>query len=221
MAEMRARRTSRNVGGNGPPAPSSPAMSSSSMKNGLPSDRRWIRSVRSPDGGAPRIASSSVARIGRIEALQVDPFDPAAAIELGEPRQERMPAVQLVRPEGHDQDDPIRPEVADQERDGLAGRRIGPVEVLDDEDDRGDLRQPLEQAQDGVEQARLERFALGHPVDGVGRAERRHEMGEVGPRRADDRLELVRIQLLGEAPQGLDERRVRDAPVADVRRSRR
>ena len=74
----------------------------------------------------------------------------------------------------------------------------------------------MEQAQDGIEQTGLERFALGGAIGADGRPERRDEMGEVGPRRPDDRLELGRIQLLGEVAEGLDERRVRHAPVADV-----
>ena len=60
------------------------------------------------DGGSPRIALEQVARVGRVEPDEVDPLDPAAAVDLGEPWQQRVTAVQLVRPEGHDQEDPIR-----------------------------------------------------------------------------------------------------------------
>ncbi len=96
-ATMRARRTSLRVGGRRPTAASSPAPSSSSTKNGLPSERRWIWPARSPVGGAPRIAVSSASVSRRFEAAQVDPLDPTATLELGQPRQERMAAMQLVR----------------------------------------------------------------------------------------------------------------------------
>jgi len=180
-----------------------------------------IRSSMDPIGQVARGRRTQdrlehLAGVSRIEPLQVHPFDPAAAVELGEPREERVPPVQLVRAEGHDQNDPIRSDVADEERDGLPGRHIGPMQVLDDEDDRGDLGQAMEQAQDGIQQTGLERFALGGAINGDARSERRDEVGEIGPRRADHGLQLGRIQLLSQIAQGLDERRVRHAAVADV-----
>ena len=113
----------------------------------------------------------------RVEPSEVDAFDQTAPVELGQPRQERMAAVELVGAEGHDQDDPVAPELADQERDRFARRRVGPVEVLDDEEDGVDLRQALEDAEDGIEQARLDRLGLdgvatrpAGPSDGTSRA---------------------------------------------------
>ena len=122
-------------------------------------------------------------RLGRVEAAQVDPLDATAALELGQPRQERVAAMQLVGPECHDQHDAVGAELADEEGDGLAGRRIGPMEVLDDEQDR----------------ARCPTAAGGRPrsasrsrawCDSVwrrgrrrgGRAERRHEPGQISGR---------------------------------------
>ena len=97
--------------------------------------------------------------------MKVEAFDPPASLELGQPRQERVAAMELVRPERHDQHDPVGAQVPDEEGDRLARRRVGPMQVLDDEQDRGLFRQSLENAQNGVEQAGLVRFGLGVCVD--------------------------------------------------------
>ena len=47
--------------------------------------------------------------------------------------------MKLVRPEGHDQNDPLGPQVPDEECKRLAGGWVGPVQVLDDEQDRASL----------------------------------------------------------------------------------
>ncbi len=119
-------------------------------------------------------------RLGRFESPQLHPLDASAPVELGQPGQQRVAAVQLVGPEGHDQDDAIRGELTDQERDRLAGGRIGPVQILDDEQDRAALGQALEHAQDSVEQPCLQRLRRGGGIRGGGRAERR-EPDERGP----------------------------------------
>ena len=152
----------------------------------------------------------------RVEPIEVDAFDEAAPVEFGEPRQERMAPVQLVRPEGHDQDDPVVTELADQERDRLAGRRVGPVEVLDDEDDRLDLREPLEDPEDRVEHAWLECLGLGSRVRPAGAAERRHQAREIVAGAADDGVEDVRLERADERPQRFDDRAVWHAAVTDV-----
>ena len=177
-ATMRASRTSRRVGGRRPPAASSPAPSSSSTKNGLPSERRWIWSARSPVGGAPRMASSSSAGLGRSSrrrsSRSTRPLRSSSASHgssgwrrcSSSARKVMTSTTRSVR------------EVADQEGDRLAGRRIGPVEVLDDEQDGRDLRQPLEHAQHGVEQPGLVRFGLRSP------SSRRRPGSSDGTRRA-------------------------------------
>ena len=105
-------------------------------------------------------ASSSRVAVG-VEPLDVDPLHLAAPFQLGQPRQERMAAMQFVRSEGHDQEDAIGPQLTDEERDRLPRRGVGPVEVLDDEEDGFDLGKPLQHAEDRVEQSGLERFGLG------------------------------------------------------------
>ena len=115
-------------------------------------------------------------RLARVEAMKVEAFDPPASLEFGQPRQERVAPMKLVRTEGHDQHDPIGAQVPDEEGDGLARRRVGPMQILDDEQDRGRLRQSLEDARErrraggpgAIRSGCVRRLRLG-------RAERRHE----------------------------------------------
>ena len=124
--------------------------------------------------------------------------------------------MQLVGPEGHDQDDAVLAELADEVGDRLAGRRVGPVQVLDDEDDRFDLGESLEDAEDRVEQARLERLGLRSRVRSTRPAERRNQACEVGARAADHGVEDLGLERPDERPERLDDRPVRDAAVTDV-----
>ena len=91
-------------------------------------------------------------RLLAVEPLEVDPLERPGPGDLGKPRQQRVAAVDLVGPVGQAQHDPVGGEVRDEERDRVAGRGVGPVEVLDDEQQRlvaGDL---LEDAEQGLEQ---------------------------------------------------------------------
>ena len=57
---------------------------------------------------------------------------PTAAFELGEERAQRVATAQLVGAERHDDRDRRGPELMDQIGEQVAGRAIGPVQVLDD-----------------------------------------------------------------------------------------
>jgi hypothetical protein len=61
------------------------------------------------------------------QALEIDPFDEPAALELGQPRQERMSSMQLIGPERQGDEDALRSKVADQEGDRLARGRVCPM----------------------------------------------------------------------------------------------
>ena len=151
-----------------------------------------------------------------VESLDLQALHQPAAVELGEPRQKRMAAMQLVGPEGHDQDDPIRAELSDEERDGLARGGVGPVEVLDDEDHRFDFGQTLEDAEDRIEEPRLQGLGLGAEVRAPIRSQRRDEPGEVVTRTADDHVQLVGIERPDHRPERLDDRTVGHAAVTDI-----
>ncbi len=54
---------------------------------------------------------------------------------LGQPAGQRMTPMELVGPEGPDDQQPLVAGVAGEEREQVAGGAIGPVEVLDDQQD--------------------------------------------------------------------------------------
>ena len=140
----------------------------------------------------------------------------AAPVEFREPRQQRMAPMQLVGPEGHDQDHPVGPKLADEERDRLARGWVGPMEVLDHEDDGFDLGQTLEDAEDRVEEPRLERLGLRSRVLDPVRRQRRHESCEVVTSAADDDIEAVRVERPHQCPERLDDRAVGNAAMTDI-----
>ena len=115
--------------------------------------------------------------LGRVEAAQIDPLHPTATLEFGQPRQQRMASMELSAGVVITSTTRSEPEMPDEEGDGLAGRRIGPMGVLDDEQGGGDLRQPLQDSEQGVEEACLVRSvcvvvepAAAGPSDGTSRA---------------------------------------------------
>ena len=171
--------------------------------------------------------------LGSVEATQVQPLDPAGAVELGEERQQRVAAVQLVRPVGHEEHDAGVAQVPDEEREQVAGRPVGPVQVLDDEEDRRPFGEPLQQREDVLEQRPLGRAHVERPggrCDGglrlgpalaVARQQVGDQAGEAGSPGAGDPLEVVRRHAACPGPQRLDDRPERDPAVADVHASAR
>jgi hypothetical protein len=150
-----------------------------------------------------------------VEAGEVDPGDPARPLQLRQPAQQWVAAVELVRAEADGQDDPLRAETAHQERDGLAGGRVGPVDVLDDQQDRRPVRQAMQEAEQRLEDPDLQPLLLDGNA-GRHRGERGHEPDEVRPRRSDDVGQVVGIERLGELAQDLGDRGVRQAALAQV-----
>ena len=115
----------------------------------------------------------------------------------------------------HEQDRGVA-KVADEESDQVAGRAIGPVEVLQDEHDGCGRGQPLEHAKHHLEQPGLrpiDAWPGGHAPGFAG--EVRHEPGQLRPRRADHGLEHVRVGPPEEAAERLGDRREREGAVAD------
>ena len=115
------------------------------------------------------------------------------ALGLGQERAQRMAPVQLVGPVGGHERDPLAPRGADQEGEEVACRAVGPVQVLDHQQQR--LAVARQAAQQGQQQ--LEQPALGQGAGGrraVGLAELGQQRREPGRRRAGDRLDLVALE---------------------------
>ena len=95
-----------------------------------PVDETGVRDMAELVGQQPR-------QVVPIEPGKVDPVDALAALELGQKGHERAARVDFVRADRGDEQDALVAQVADQEREEVPRRRIGPLEVLDDEDDGG------------------------------------------------------------------------------------
>ena len=106
---MWASRISRSVGGSrGPVVPGRRAASSSSAKNGLPSERSKTSATRSERGLLAEDGRHQGRESRLIEPEELDALHAPAALELGEPRQQRMASVELVGAVCADQRRPAR-----------------------------------------------------------------------------------------------------------------
>ena len=159
-------------------------------------------------------------QLATVEPPQVEPLDPPGPLELGDERQQRVAAVELVGAVGHDEHDARVAQVAHEEREQVAARAVRPMEVLDDHHDRRRRREPLEDPEDQLEQPallRTEREPTGHR-DGqcVDRPEVRDEPCQLRATRAEDRVELLGARRPDPRPERLDDRCVRHATVHEI-----
>ena len=93
-----------------------------------------------------------------------------------------MSPVQLVGPIGRDHEQAGAARVAGEEADEVAARRIGPVDVLEDEDERTLVRETTEELEHDLEEAGLVggRGQRTVALDAsLGRGEVRHEVREL------------------------------------------
>ncbi|MGY2701401.1 hypothetical protein ACVW2K_000985 [Nocardioides sp. HB32] len=142
--------------------------------------------------------------------------DAAHAPEAGPLRHlaaERVAAVQVVGAVRRDQGHRAAERAGEEEAEHVAGRLVGPVEVLDDEEERRLGGGRLEERVDGLEQlAAIERVAVvaglaHHPAAGLETGERRVGGGDL----VDDVG-----QVGGDPAEHLGEREVRQGRVAEV-----
>ena len=95
-----------------------------------------------------------------LEPAQLHVLHRAEPLPAGDQRPQRMAPVQLVGAVGGQQHDPDPAQRPDQEGDQLPGGLVGPVQVLEDQQQRPPGAEPAEQPEDQLEQ-------LGH-LDPVG-----------------------------------------------------
>ena len=126
---------------------------------------------------------------------------------------------ELIGPDGRDEQDPFVAQVPDQEGDQVPRRRVGPLEVLDQEDDGGDPGQALEDAEHELEEPDLgETFVRGRRDPGVagsigggpGRSGTHlgHEARELVPVRTEQGREPARVRVTDQSAESFDERRI-------------
>jgi hypothetical protein len=148
--------------------------------------------------------------------------------DLGEADEQRITTLQVVRPEGPDQEDPPATEVPDEEHEQVPRRRVAPVEVLEGHDKRPIRAQAFDQGEGQLEEPRLVRRsrrgcrctragqvgALLPRLEEPREARRdRHELDRDVP---EQLAELGRRELLAEGAQDLEEWTVRQALATQV-----
>ena len=149
------------------------------------------------------------------EAAQLEPPHAAVAGQLAEQPAEWVQAVQLVAAEGEQHQHRAVAEVGGQVGDQVAGGAVGPVQVLHDQQQRPSRGQPLDHAQQELEQPPLtgarDRGAHGRPVPPgkVG-----NQAAQLGTGGTGNRFQLVRVEGAGQPAQRLGDRRERHALLA-------
>ena len=159
--------------------------------------------------GAPSTAASSADGVRPAQGLEAEVLDVRPPGQLGQQRAQRVAPVQVVAPVGDDERDRGRRRRPGQERDQVAGRAVGPVRVLDDQEDGATPGQVGQHAAHGLERRGLAGELVGPAADGEGRA----EVLGLGTERG---LRLLGAQALDEVGQRLDDRGVRHAAHVEV-----
>jgi hypothetical protein len=174
----------------------------------LPDQRRRGRLAQDP-GQQP-------GHVPAAQPAQLQPLGPAAAVQLGQERPQRMAAVQLVGPVGEHQGDPAA-QVADQEAEQVAGGLVGPVQVLHHHQQRAGLGEAVQDPEQQLEQPRRGQRGRRRRAPGRGRgAELGHQPGQLGPGAAQHPLQLRRLGDAGQRAQRLHQRGVRQDALPDV-----
>ena len=150
-----------------------------------------------------------------VEALERDPLDAGGALQLGQQRAQRVAPVQLVGAVGDDEAERLLARAAHEEREEVARRAVGPVDVLERQQHRAGASELLEQRQHRLEQAALAgaRLLVGACADA---AQLGQQVGERVARARRELLGRVRAHPARERPQRGDERRVRDLRAAEL-----
>jgi hypothetical protein len=148
---------------------------------------------------------------GEVDALQVGEAD-----QLGQQRPQRVAAVQLVGPIAGHQGHPAAAQGPDQEGQQVAGGAVGPVQVLDDQQQRGQLGQPDQQRQHAVEQLDPLEAVPGRRRWAVVGGQLGQQPAQAGQGRGQGGGHLGLARAGAELAEGVHERHVRQADVADL-----
>ena len=161
--------------------------------------------------------------VGRQQAAQLDAPRLRRALQDGQQRAQRVTAVQLVGAVAERDQHALVGEVAPQEREEVARRAVGPVDVLDDQDDRGVAAEAVDRRQQRLEEPRL-RLAVGFAalMIACGRAAVAARVVQAGQQRRQlvarggRKLQQRGVPGADQRPQGADQRRVGQLAVAKL-----
>ena len=131
------------------------------MNSGLPSERAYRRSTSSASGGGAEDVAQRGGQLVARERRELDAAHARVALQLGHQRAERMAAVQLVEPVGGDDEQALVAEAAREVGEERASGAVGPVQVLEHEQQRRALAELAQQRERRLEQATLRRRARG------------------------------------------------------------
>ena len=159
-------------------------------------------------------------RLAPVERHEREPLHATGSFELGQERQQRVATMELVgavREQEHHRD---VAQVPDEEPEQVAGRAVGPMQVLDDEHDRRPRGQALEDPEEQLEQATLARAvaqATGCVPAGSGHGpEVGDQPSELGATLAQDDVELLGVGPTDEPTQGFGDRGVGHRTLTEV-----
>src|SRR6185369_3970445 len=110
-----------------------------------PTNQRWVR-VR------PEDPPQQVGEVGAIEAGELDPFPAATPLQFRQERHERLTTIELVAAVGQQDEDSLAVQVADEEAEQLETGSIGPVGILDDQDDGSLAGKPVHEEEQLLEE---------------------------------------------------------------------
>ena len=203
--------------------PACPVAISSSAKNGLPPDRaRTVSTELAGDCFAGEDARELGGELVDPERAELEIVDLIQALELGKQRKEGMAPVELVGPIGRDHDQAGTARVARQEADEVAAPRIGPVDVLEDEDERALVSETAEELEHDLEEARLVGGRGQRPLTrgaSLGRGKVRQEVRELDAAGAKELVEPIGRQGTEQWTQGADDGRVGEPGRAHLHRA--
>jgi len=150
------------------------------------------------------------------EALQLDALHGTYALPAGDQRPQRMAAVQLVGAEADDHEHAIGVQGAHEQGHEVERRPVRPVQILDHEHERAVGGQPLDDADDELEQAGRPALTQRRGADRAVRVEVRQHLRQIGAGGPDEGVELLGRRVAHERAEHVGERAERQALAAHL-----
>ena len=133
LLSRRSRRASSSSWSTGGMSLSPDTAANSSAKNGLPSDRSSTALTNQSGGWAPRMPRSCSATSAGPNGRQAQVVDAVGPLEFGEQPAHRIAALEIVGAVRRHQQHAGKLRAAGENGEQVAGRSVGPVDVLDDQ----------------------------------------------------------------------------------------